>query len=234
MRKRLRIAGIVCCGLLLVIAAVLVVLYQGARRVPEAYREAIELDPAVLKEASDQMLRRATALAGDVKQEGRWQALFSDRQINGWLAVDLVENHPDALPPSMSDPRVAIAPDRLMLYCRLRRGSVDSVVTVTVEPYVPEPNVLALRIRRARAGLVPVPLQKVLDAISQAVGRTEMRLAWRQAEGDPVAVITIPPPHDEDDKLVEVESLRLGEGEIYLSGRTQRRRLASSSPEAKQ
>ena len=113
-RKKLRITGMVCCGVLLVIAAVLLVLYQGARRVPEAYRKAIEMDPAVLKEASDQMLRRATAPAGDVKQEGRWQALFTDRQINGWLAVDLVENHPGALPQSMSDPRVAIEPDRVM------------------------------------------------------------------------------------------------------------------------
>ena len=222
----------VCCGVLLVIAAVLFVLHQGARRVPKAYREAIEMDPAVLKEASDQMLRRATALAGDVKREGGWQALFTDRQINGWLAIDLVENHPDALPKSMSDPRVAIEPDRVMLFCRFRRGNIDSVVTVTIEPYVPEPNVLALRIRRARAGIVPLPLQKVLDAISQAAGRTELWLAWRQAEGDPVAMITIPPPRDDDAKLVEVETLRLGKGEIYLSGRT-KKKLTTFSPEEK-
>ena len=44
LRKKLRIAGVVGFGMLLVIALVLFLLYQGARRVPKAYREAIAND----------------------------------------------------------------------------------------------------------------------------------------------------------------------------------------------
>ena len=44
----------------------------------------------------------------------------------------------------------------------LLAGSDDpitsSVISLTIEPYVPEPNVLALRIVKARAGLLPMPL----------------------------------------------------------------------------
>ena len=229
-RKKLRIAGVVGLGMLLVIAAAIFLLVQSARRIPKAYREAIAIDPATLREGSDQMLRQAAALVSDVRREGEWQALFTDRQINGWLAVDLLENHPDALPESMSDPRVAIGPDRIMLFCRVRRANLDSVVTLTVEPYVPEPNVLALRIRHARAGIVPVPLQQVLDTISEAIGRTDLRLTWRQTDGDPVALISVPPPHDDNDKLVEIETIRLGKGEIHLSGRTLKAGHATSTP----
>ncbi len=219
MQKKLRIT-MVGCGALLVVVVALVVLYRGAQQVPRLYREAIRIDPVELREASDEMLSQAAALVSDVKKKGQWQSLFTARQINGWLAVDLVENHPNALPRSISDPRVAIRPDRIMLFCRFQRGNLQSVVTLTVEPSVPEPNVLAFRIRSARAGIVPVPLEKVLEAISQAAARTGFRLQWRQSGGDPVAMVTIPPPYDENEKLVRVESIRLGEDEIYLSGRT--------------
>ena len=223
MRKKLYIAGAVVCGLLILAAAGLVLMYKGAQQVPEEYRHAVQIEQDVLREANDEMLQQATALASDVAKEGSWQALFTDRQINGWLAVDLPENHSLILPESMSDPRVAISPEGVKLYCRFHHKSIDSVVTLTVEPYMAEPNVLAFRIHRIRAGIIPVPLDKVLSAISKAALKAEMPLRWRQAEGDPVALLTIPQPRDENDKIVEIESLRLGEGEIYLSGKTQRR-----------
>ena len=223
MRKKLIIAGVVIGGLLLLGAIVLFAIYQGTKVEPEWYREAVALDPVAAREASDEMLQKTTTLINDVKKEGQWEALFTQAQVNGWLAVDLVENHPDALPRDVSDPRVAIRPEQVMLSCRFQYGDLKRVVTLTVEPSVQEPNVFAVRICKARVGVVPLPLDEILDAISQAVRKTDCRLEWRQAEGDPVAVITIPPPHTDDDKLIQVETLRLGDGEVYLSGRTQRR-----------
>jgi hypothetical protein len=96
------------------------------------------------------------------------------------------------------------------------------VVSLIVEPSLPEPNVLALRIRKARAGMLPVPLGKILDRISQAARKTGLRLQWRQAGGDPVVFISIPPPQNQHDRLVQIETLRLGKGEIYLAGTTKR------------
>ena len=223
MRKKLYIAGAVFCGLLLAVAAGLLLLYRGAQQVPEEYRRAVDVKRAALQQGSDEMLRQAAALASDVKQEGQWQALFTAEQINGWLAVDLPENHPRTLPEDMSDPRVVIKPDSVVLFCRFRRKNLESVLSLTVEPYMAEANVLALRIRRVRAGLVPMPLENVLAAVSKAARKAELPLQWRRADGDPVALVTIPQPRDEQNKVVEIESLRLGEGEVYLSGRTERR-----------
>ena len=220
MRRKLRITGIVCCSLLLVMAVVALVLYRCSQREPDAYRDAIEIKPAVLEEASDQMLQKTTALVSDVEREGDWEALFTAEQINGFLAVDLARNHPAALPKWLSDPRVAIKPDRVMLFGRIRRGKFDSVVTLAVEPYVPNPNVLALRIRGVRAGIVPMPLGNVLEAVSQTAQRSDIRLHWKQTDGDPVAMITLPATLDDDDKLIQIETLRLAEGEIYVSGTT--------------
>jgi hypothetical protein len=219
-RKKLRIAALIGCGLLLVIAAGLCGLYWAFKQQPDFYRQAIQVDPALQKKASDQMLQRAAALRSDLEKEGRWQALFTAEQINGWLAVDLVENYPDLLPESFRDPRVEIRPDRLTLACRLKRGTLDGVVTLTVEPYLAEPNVLALRVRSARAGLVPMPLSEILDAISAAAGQMNLHRRWGRAGGDPVALISISPPTTQDGRSVQIETLQLSEGEIYLAGTT--------------
>lgn len=224
MRKWLRIVLVSAVGLLLVAAAGLFVVWRASRQVPEFYQEAIHGDPEVQAEASDAMLQRATTLASDLKQEGRWEASFTADQINGWLAVDLVKNHSGQLPPSVSDPRVAIEPDRLTVACRFHEGAVDSVLSLSVDVYLPEPNVVAVRIHQARAGALPLPLDSVLDRISEAARRSDLRIKWRQADGDPVAFISLPPPRGPADDLVEIDTLRLGDGEVYVAGTTERRK----------
>ncbi len=49
---------------------------------------------------------------------GHWSAVFTDEQINGWLAADLPEKFPQLLPPEIQDPRVVFAPGQLQLACR--------------------------------------------------------------------------------------------------------------------
>ena len=221
MRKKLATG---CCSVLLLILVGLLGLYWASQHVPEAYRKATQVESALERQANDQMLRRTTALISDVKKEGRWEAVFTAEEINGWLAVDLVENHPDALPQQLSDPRLAIEPDRVTLFCRARWRGITSVITLTVDPYVAKPNVLALRIRKVRAGALPLPLTKILESISGAAKRMEYHLQWQHREGDPLALITIPPPRDRQDRVVRIETLKLGENEIYLSGVTEQRK----------
>jgi len=219
-RKLVWIVVIVLVGLVLLLAGGGFLLWRAAEQVPEFYRDALEVEPVRQKKASDEMLQQTTALASDVRKEGHWEALFTTEQINGWLAVDLLENHPRALPRGISDPRVAIDPSQLTLACRVRRKSFDGVVTLAVDAYLAEPNVVALRIRSVRTGLIPLPMDRILDRVTEAARRFKLKLQWRQVEGDPVALVSIPPPRDENDKAVHVEAIQLGENEIYVSGST--------------
>jgi hypothetical protein len=218
MSRRLRLLVLIAGCLVLLVALVLAGLYLAACHEPAFYREALEIDPAVLEKASDRMLQQATAVASAVKKHKHWEALFTAEQINGWLAVDMAKNHPHALPPSLSDPRVAIDSTQLTIACRFQRNGHNTVLSLTVEPYVPEPNVIALRIVKARAGLLPVPLGQVLERLSQAARELQFHLEWRHAGGDPVAMLSLPP--SDDDRAVRIEALRLGDGEIYLAGGT--------------
>ena len=221
MRRWLRIALIFIAASTVGVVVALTVLWQASRQVPDFYRQAIQAEPRRQADASDEMLQRAADLSTDVQQPGEWNATFTAEQINGWLAVDLVKNHAGELPPSVSDPRVAVEPGRLMLACRYRQGRIDTVVSLELDVYVPEPNVLALRIRKVRAGALPLPLGDIPDEITEAARSAGLTVHWRQTNGDPVALVSIPPPDDSKD-VVELDSVRLSGGKIEISGHTER------------
>ncbi len=214
---------LVACGLLLVLVIVIFSLYAASHYVPAFYRQAVAIDPRTQEDASHRMLQQATALDGAMKEKGDWKALFTADEINGWLAVDLVRNHPNALPPTLRNPRVSITRNQVTVACLAESNHYWSVVSLTVEPYLPEPNVLALRIVRARAGLLPVPLRQVLDWLTQAAQNLQLHLQWRQAGGDPVAMLSLPADRAADARRVQVQTLRLGEGKIYVAGTTLQR-----------
>jgi len=221
-RKWLLIAASLALALLLAVGVGAYILYRVSQQVPEFYREALQAAPKAREEASHEMVQQVTALASDTQKDGQWEAVFTAEQINGWLAVDMVRNHPDLLPSSVKDPRVTIEPDEIRIACQVDRGNWTGVVSVAVDVYLAEANVVAVRIREARAGSLPLPLQGILDQISQEAAQTDLQIRWRQAEGDPVLEVTVPPPRDKNDKRVRIERLQLGEGKVYVSGSTER------------
>jgi hypothetical protein len=220
----LLVAGI---GLALVVGLVVWVRW-ATRQVPAWYQQAVAPgDPAAEKKASDEMEQRAADLASGFSTTGRWEVTFTEQQINGWLADGLKRKHPDLLPEGFSDPRVRIQSDGVTGACRVEHGVVSGVVSLTVEIYLAEPNVVAARIRRARLGRLPWPLTKIMGAIEQSARDAEVPLGWRESEGDPVSVIRI--PDGEGNRRVRIESLLLEDGRLYIAGVTGRPQRAALS-----
>ena len=217
---KLRLAAALAGGFVTLVLLALGGLYGAARHVPRFYQQALSAEPAVRQQHSDRLLENAAALASSVARQGRWQALFTAEEINGWLAVDAVKNFPELLPPGVADPRVTIERDRIAVGCRYLDGPVETVLTLEGEAYLEEPNVLAVRIRRARAGSLPAPLGSLLAGISRAADAAGVQLHWLQSDGDPVAVIRLQPTGDEQASLHSIETIELRDGEIYLAGRT--------------
>ena len=110
------------------------------------------------------------------------------------------------------------------------RTAFNSVLSLTVQPYVGqvanlsgnvEPSVVAVRIIAARAAAAAA-VRRVLGGLSQAAHDMRFDLQWRNSGGDPVAMICLPTDHD--GQIVQIETLRLGDGEVYLAGRTEPRK----------
>ena len=222
MTYRIRVS-LLLLGCLVVLALLaLLMLYIAARHVPRFYREAMEIPREKLEKGSDQMLRQAAALESAANKEGHWEALITAEEINGWLAVDLEKNHPNTLPPTISDPRVTIDENEITVACCFEQDGTRSILSLTIAPSVPEPNVIALRIVGARAGLLPVPLGQVLDRISEAAREMQLHLEWRRDGDDPVALLSLPDSED-GGRIMLIETIRLGDGEIYIAGTTKRK-----------
>ncbi|HEY1785860.1 MAG TPA: hypothetical protein VGG30_09940, partial [Pirellulales bacterium] len=171
------------------------------------------------EEDNDQCLQQVAALATNLQSPGVWQAIFSADQINGWLAVDLTRNYADVLPAEIRNPRIDFHSGAATLACTYRNAGHETVVSIAFDLYLTEPNVIALRLRRVRAGLLPVPLAEVLKAIEQTGRGIGMLVQWRQMSGDPVALVHML-PGDDDENQLQLEAVELREGEIYIAGRT--------------
>jgi hypothetical protein len=213
-----RKCAILIVGILVVVlVGISVSLYFASQYVPPFYRDAVNVDSAKQKAAGLHMLEQVTALAAAFKKDGEWDASFTSEEVNAWLADDLHKEHPNSMPKTLDNPRISIKGNRVTVACLFEVDHFWSVVSLNVEPYMSKPDVLALRFVNARAGLVPMPLEKVLAQLPQIASRLKLHLEWRQVDGAPVALLSIP-PEPEGKRQVHLDALQLGKDEISISG----------------
>jgi hypothetical protein len=223
MRRLVRVALVLVVLLTAGVSILLTAAYRATQQVPEFYQHALARQPREQKAAADQLERQVLELHNEARRPGRWEARFSQEQINGWLAADLPTKFPGALPDGVSDPRVAIDPNHMQLAVRYDQGDVSTVLSMAGDAYLTDrPNEVAVHIDHVRAGAVPVPLAQFLDQIAERFIDAGLPLRWTEQEGDPVALVTLPLDREEfKGKQLQVERLEICDGEIVVSGRTE-------------
>jgi hypothetical protein len=98
---------------------------------------------------------------------------------------------------------------------------MDSVIIVGVDVYLTEnPNELAIRLRDAHAGLLPLPKKQVVDTVTKAAAKLNVPVIWSQNEGDPVALLQVPEQIEQIDGRLTLETVEVRDGEIHFTGRT--------------
>lgn len=200
------------------------VLYSAARHEPQFYQQALRIEPELQREAGDALEQSVLELHNTARAEGRWEAVFTEAQINGWLAADLPEKFPHMLPKGTEQPRVSIDPQRIKIACRYHHGKVNTVISFDLHVNLTtEPNTLAVRVSKVRAGALPVPLKRFLAPITKAGADSDIALRWSQVDGDPVALVTVPHQHEDySHREIHLETVEMRDGEIVLAGRTQK------------
>ena len=165
MRSVFRVLAYAAGGALLLLAGLAIWAYYAMQQVPLFYQQALEVDEQRLVEASDEMVRQTTELISNVLTEGDWETSFTQEQINGWLAVDLKNNHPGTLPPELRDPRVSISPSGVKMACQYETPVMSTVASLHVAVSLRENNVLALSFRKVRAGTFPPPIELGVNSV---------------------------------------------------------------------
>jgi hypothetical protein len=221
-RKTIRLLSIGFVVFAVAAAATFFGVRQAVQQAPEFYETAIQQQPEVQAQAAEQLQQQVLELHNNARSTGRWEAVFTDEQINGWLAADLPEKFPNALPKGVSEPRVAIQGDEALVACRYQSPKIATVFSMGVEvSLTEEPNVVAVRIRNAHAGLMPIPVEQILKHATRYAQKSEVPLRWVQEDGDAVALVTVPAERKEFiHRRIRIETVELRDGAVYLAGRT--------------
>ena len=209
------------------LAAAAFVLYRGTQHVPAFYQQALESSAASDQriQVGDDFERQALNLHNQATKPGRWQAEFTDEQVNAWLATILPRNHPRALPAEIGDPRVQITEQGVQVAWRYQTERFHAVVSLSGRIYLTdEPNQVALRFQGVHAGWVPLPLDPVLQHVRQAAMQNGVNLLWGQQDGDPVAMFQVPSRLERyPGRELRLETMELAPGRLRLAGQTVRR-----------
>ena len=160
--------------------------------------------------------RNHEELNADIEEDDEWSAEFTQNEVNGWLAEEATEEDSESIPREVRDLRVQFTRGTLLLGCRVEQPNWNGVVSLTLEPRVPEPNRLDVEIESARAGLLPVPLNSVLDRIVAALVQNGWRATRRVEQGRDVISVALDRGDTEQPIL---RSIELRPGVLRLSGR---------------
>jgi hypothetical protein len=221
MARRIRIAALASVAASAALVLVVGGAYYAARQVRPFYEQALRIEPEVLKRGSRELESRATALYSDARQQGQWHALFTAEQINGWLATQLAANENGELPANLRDPRVAISPEALTFGFGTTLGGVETVVSVDATVFLTDEGAVAIRFMSMRAGALPTPVLPFADRIAALCQELSLPIRWTQQEGQPVAVVEIQSDPSTEKRQFYIDSIELGEGELYVAGHTE-------------
>jgi hypothetical protein len=186
---------------------------------PDFYRALESVPRERRKTGARQFVAQSMQLRNDIINEGHWEAVFSDQEVNAWLAEDLVTQFADQIPSGVREPRVAFEPDRAILAFRLDDSPFRSVIWVVMRVRVPEANLVALTIEKIRAGVLPVPADQVLERIAQHARERGIDVRWEHEDGLPVAMIRYHPHLGRRD--VVLEQFQILDGYVRLIGRSE-------------
>jgi len=223
MAKKLRIAAIFGTALAAVVAAALWGAYRAARQVRPFYQQALELDHAVLERGRQELESRATTLYSDARNAGTWQAVFTDEQVNGWLAsqlADVAAGDVEAISASVHDPRIAISPGLLTLGFTTNQGGVETVVSVDASVFLTQQGDVAVRLVKVQAGTLPLPVAIVADEIASACENLSLPMLWTEHDGQPVAMIKVGNADAANGPRWFIDAIELTDGEFFVSGHT--------------
>ncbi len=215
-RKRWIIAASVLAILILIpVAGWLSLTHQ-----PRFYRVMKSLPRAQREAKAKHFVANSLQLRNDITNEKAWQAVFTDQEVNAWLAEDLMTHFADQIPGEVHEPRIAFEHDRVTFAFGLDKGPIRSVIWVVARISVPEDNVLALTIEKVRAGMIPISVDRVIGPLTAGARDRGLDVRWQADQDPPVALIRYKPDGGRSD--VVLQKLTVTQGRIHFSGRSDR------------
>lgn len=205
------------CGLVLGVIATLGGLYLAIQQVPEFYADILQSDPDPEQRVKEvrKLVAQTKRLMQSMERAETWQHQLTQTQINSWIIEELPKNHPDILPPDVSQPRIKFAQDVVQLGFRVKRGPLSGVVSLQVRPDIKRANQIEFEIEWVNAGVLPVPIKQLVSDAVDSYRSEEWTLDWATSKsGNDTVVLTLKP----SDPDMRIDSVRVLDGTLELNG----------------
>jgi hypothetical protein len=198
------------------------ILYLSAQKEPKFYQQALAISEQTLAAEGDEFEKRVLELQNDARTKIEWQVVFTESQLNGWLAADLSKKFPNALPPQVSDLRVGLSKDDLRIACRVKSGRFKGIVQARADAFCTDvPGQIAIQVKQVGTGLLPIPINSIADRVSESLRRVGLPVEWSEIDSDPVALISLPGDTMKiGDHRIQIESIQMLEKKMVVSGKS--------------
>ena len=206
----------------LVITCILVLIVMSMKRAPEFYRQSL-CTPDEQSEAEGRLFeRRLVELSNQIRFQESWSSVWTESQINGWLAADLANKFPNVLPDSIIQPRISVEENEIHLAFQVQSKRFNGIIEIRAEVFATQvENQIGFRIVKVRSGLVPVPISWWAGRLEESLRSRDVVLEWTELENSLVALITLPSQFsDGHDRHTILDAVQLTKQGIGLSGRT--------------
>ncbi len=219
-------------GLVLVIAGGLLVVLASTSRAPTYYLQALRTPRHQSMLEGRMFERRLVELSNQLRgEDSTWSALWTESQLNGWLAADLAEKFPQFLPASIADPRVFFSDDLFQLVFRFQGSGRSQIVQVEGDIFATDvENQIAFRISEVRCGWLPIPISWWAEPLAASLRDSDIMLQWSEIGGDPVALLTLPSSLSaKTQQLPVLTAIQLTRGSFGIAGVLTPRQPVSSA-----
>lgn len=215
---------------LFVLAALPPLAYLGLTYKPHVYRRVrnAELPLQQRQARAKHFVSQGLQLRNDIENEPRWEARFSDEEVNAWVAEELLATFAEQVPPEVHDPRVLFEDGKATIVFELKRGLIRTVITVVCRARVPQDNVLALTLEKINAGILPFPAEQLTEPITQHAKANGLDITWGKDGRAPVAYLRYTTDPERAD--VVLEKVQFIDGELLMSGRSNKKGGRVASP----
>lgn len=215
-------AGLLLLAVVLTVAGVLA---WVVKREPDFYAQAMAVppqadDPKLASETQARIAELLVAVGSPYNAPGDWGYTFSADELNAFLRED--EDNVMLLRPRLddiSDPRVAVQGDRLLVGGRVGDGPFSTVLSVEIRAWLVggEPNTFAVELVAVRAGLLPLNKRWVMDRLSEYAARHNAEVTWFRGGSNPVAVCRLRVNQTQPDLLLQAVDIK--DDRITLRGK---------------
>ncbi len=214
---RRRRFGYIVLGLLIILGIGAGSLFWASKQVPDFYEEAIqvEVDPEVRQESAKKFVQQTIQFVEEVKSSDEWSQEFTQHQINSWLIEDFPKKYAKQIPNNISNPRVSLTEETVQLGFKLEHPKYNGVISFRLKPFVTKDHQLAIEIESIRAGLLPVPLDEVLERAKKHLPAKKWQLEWSHKNGHDVVIINLT---DSTKEHPQLDSIEIVQKAIRISG----------------